>query len=165
MPIAKLIAAAALVALVTAPREFGIGGGAILCVPEREIDADATPYAPSTKHLRDDGRPAFSFQIDAREVQRHVPRFSEESRPGDSRPASVLEGLVGFVSDRERQRYPLGVTCAPGHKTCARRTLIDGFLVEYDLQAQNLALGSDLDRFLAGKIAEWRDNCHATDRL
>lgn len=174
MPIAKVIAAAALVLLVGGPREFGIGGGAILCVPEREIDADAMPYAPDPKHLRGDG-PAFAFQFDADEVRRQIPAFSVDPRLKDLRPASTLEGSLGFVDSADR-RAEQHLTCrhdllrsgrysGAELQTCARVTRLDGFMVSYQVQERNAPLIADLDRFLRAKIAEWRDNCHSSDRL
>jgi hypothetical protein len=174
VPVAKLIAAAALLVLAGGPREFGIGGGAILCVPEREIDADATPYATSSRHLRDDG-PAFAFQFDADEVRRHVPAFSVDPHLADLRSARTLEGSLGFLEsvDRHDER---NLTCRhdvlrSGRysgvelQMCSRVTVIDGFRVSYEVQERNASLIAELDRFLDTKIAEWRDNCHSTDRL
>ena len=176
MPVAKLIAAAALVILAGAPREFGIGGGAILCVPERELDADAMPYAANPKHLGDDGTPALAFQFGADEVRRHVPQFSVDPRLADLRQASTLGGLLGFAGETTRRRYAANVSCRHEKlrggrhsgvelQTCSRTTLIDGLWVTYDVQERNVALVEALDRFLGSKIAEWRNNCHATDRL
>ena len=174
MPVARVIAAAALVLLTGGPREFGIGGGAILCVPEREIDADAMPYAPDPKHLQGDG-PAFAFQFDADDVRRRIPAFSVDPRLKDLRSANTLEGSLAFVDSADR-RAEAQLTCrhdvlrngrysGTELQTCARVTLIDGFLVSYRVQERNAPLIADLDRFLRARIAEWRDNCHATDRL
>ena len=175
MPAARLIAAAALVFLAAAPREFGIGGGAILCVPERELDADAMPYAPSTRHLSDDGSPALAFQFGADEVRRAVPQFLVDPRLADLRQASTLDGTLGFVRRPDPRRYAPNVSCRHETlhggrydgvelQTCSRATLIDGLWVTYAVQERNVALVAALDRFLGRKIAEWRDNCHATDR-
>ena len=174
MPVARLIAAAALVLLASGPREFGIGGGAILCVPDREIDADATPYAPSPRHLPSDGL-AFAFQFDADDVRRQVPAFSVDPGLKDLRQASTLEGLLGFLDGANRHDEPRlacrrdvlrnGRPNGVELHTCSRVTVIDGFLISYEVQERNASLIAELDRFLGAKIREWRDNCHATERL
>ena len=176
MAVAKLIAAAAFIILAASPREFGIGGGVILCVPERELDTDAMPYAPSPKHLRDDGTPALAFQFSADEVRRDVPQFAVDPHVADLRPANTLAGTVAFVKAADRPHYAADMTCRQEtlHRgtgdaivlhTCTRVTLIDGLWVTYDVQKRNLTLADALDRFLRTKIAAWRDNCHATDRM
>lgn len=176
MAVAKLIAAAAFIILAASPREFGIGGGVILCVPERELDTDAMPYAPSPKHLRDDGTPALAFQFSADEVRRDVPQFAVDPHVADLRPANTLAGTVAFVNAADRQRHAAMVTCrretlrhgrdgAVELHTCSRAALVDGLLVTYDIQERNRTLIDALDRFLSARIAAWRDNCHATDRM
>lgn len=177
MPAVKTgaVAAAVLVALAGAPREFGIGGGAVLCVPEGEIDPDATPYAPDPKQLTA-GSPAFAFQFAADEVRRHVPKFSVDPRLADVRSARLLQGSLGFVDDAGREKHASRLSCRREalrdtsnskieFTTCSRIALIDGFLVGYEIQQANAPLVPDLDRFLTGKITEWRADCHATDRM
>lgn len=177
MPVAKAVAVAAavLVALAGAPREFGIGGGAVLCVPEDDIDPDATLYTPDPKQLTS-GSPAFAFQFAADQVRRDVPKFSVDPRVAEVRSARLLQGSLGFVDDAGREKYASGLTCRREalrqtlsskieFTTCSRIALIDGFLVGYEIQQANAPLVPDLDRFLKGKIAEWRANCHATDRM
>jgi hypothetical protein len=175
VPAAKLLAAAALVLLAAAPREFGIGGGPILCVPDREIDLDATPYRPDAKHLQA-GDAAFSFRFGADTVRQHVPGFAVDPALADLSQVNTLDGSLGFASETGSPREAPRVTCRRevlrhgNHagaelRTCTRAALIDGMSVAYQVQERNAALVAEIDRFLAGKIAEWRDNCHATDRM
>ncbi len=153
MPPARLIAAAALVLLAGGPREFGIGGGAILCVPEREIDADLTPYAPAPKHIPA-GSVAFAFAFPGDEVRGSVPGY-----PADSR-------LAGSLAFAEHVQSDSRLTCrAAASAACDRTALIDGLLVRYSIEKRNVELVSGLDDFIANKIGEWRDNCHSMDRL
>ncbi len=169
IPLPKIAAAAVLTLLAGGPREFGIGGGAILCVPEADIDADATPYAPNPKQLQAGGT-AFAFQFAAAEVRRHVPGFAVDPELADLRAANTLSGTVGFAD--EAGTKPAGVVCRPrtlgpgrALSTCTRATRIDGFRVDYEIEERNAGLVMALDEFLRGKIAAWRDNCHATDRM
>ena len=153
MPAGKLIAAVALVLLAGGPREFGIGGGAILCVPEREIDADLTPYTPAPKHIQA-GSVAFAFFFPADDVQGSVPGFPAGSR------------LTGSLAFAEHVQSDSRLTCrAVAPVACDRTALIDGLLVRYGVEKRNIELVSGLDQFIANKIGEWRDNCHSTDRL
>ncbi|MBV8538570.1 MAG: hypothetical protein JO128_23425 [Alphaproteobacteria bacterium] len=153
MPVARLIAAAALVVLAGGLREFGIGGGAILCVPEREIDADVTPYTPAPKHIQA-GSVAFAFVFPADDVRGSIPGFPIDSR------------LAGSLAFAEHVRSDSRLTCRTGGPmACDRTALIDGLLVHYVVEKRNVELVSELDHFIANKIGEWRDNCHSTDRL
>ena len=147
MALAEVIAAAVLLALVGGQREFGIGGGAILCVPEAEIDADLTPYTPNPKRLQAGG--GFAFAV--------------ATGLGLPKPVGTLRGSLAFVDDADPRRYPSRVGC--NAKGCARTTLIDGFVVTYEVRDQDPTLIAELDQLLRGKIADWRHNCHATDRL
>ena len=153
MPPARLIAAAALVLLAGGPREFGIGGGAILCVPEREIDADLTPYTPAPKHIQA-GSVVFAFSFPADDVRGSIPGFPRDSR------------LTGSLAFAEHVQSDSRLTCrAAAPVGCDRIALIDGILVRYGVETRNVELVSGLDRFIANKIGEWRDNCHSTDRM
>ena len=180
MPLLKIAAAAILTILVGAPREFGIGGGPILCVPDQDIDLDVLPYTPDHKHLPIVGgrAPGFPFRFAAGEVGRRVPGFVVDPHLEGLREAETLSGSIGFLDDAGRRRTaaPAPLTCRPKTlrygrysgtelRTCTRTTLIDGFLVTYEIQDANASLVPALDEFLRAKIAGWRANCHATDRM
>lgn len=181
MPVLKIAAAAAiLTVLAGAPREFGIGGGAILCVPEHDIDLDVLPYMPDPKRLPVGGgrTPGFPFRFSADEVRRHVPGFAVDPRLAGLREADTLQGSLGFLDERDRRHYAASppLTCRDETlrygrysgttlHTCERVTLIDGFLVRYEIQNANAPLTAALDGFLRAKIADWRAACHATDRM
>ena len=180
MPVLKIAAAAILTVLIGAPREFGIGGGAVLCVPEHDLDLDALPYMPDPKRLPVGGgrAPGFPFQFSAAEVRREVPSFSVDPKLAGLRAAETLSGSLGFLDagDRPGEAAVPPLTCRDQSlrygryagtelHTCTRTTVIDGFLVTYRIQKRNASLTAALDGFLHAKIAEWRDNCHATDRM
>jgi hypothetical protein len=180
MPVLKIAAAAILTVLAGAPREFGIGGGAVLCVPEHDIDLDVLPYTPDPKRLPVGGgrMPGFPFQFSAGEVRRHVPAFVVDPHVADLRQANTLAGSLGFLDAGDRRHDPVApaLTCRDEtlrygrHSgttlhTCERMTRIDGFLIRYEIQQANAPLTAALDGFLRAKIAAWRAACHATDRM
>ena len=180
IPVLKVAAAAVLTVLIGAPREFGIGGGAILCVPEHDLDLDALPYTPDPKRLPVGGghAPGFTFRFDAAEVRERVPGFVVDPHLVGLRQADTLAGSLGFLDEADRRRYAAAPPLACRDETlrygrfdgtelhaCTRTTLIDGFLVTYEIQQANAPLTAQLDGFLRDKIADWRAGCHATDRM
>jgi hypothetical protein len=44
-------------------------------------------------------------------------------------------------------------------RSCRRVVKLDGFLVDYQIQENNLPLYLQLDAFLQSKIAEWKTRC------
>jgi len=44
-------------------------------------------------------------------------------------------------------------------RTCSRVVKLDGFLVDFHIQEENLALIPRIDGLVRGKIAEWKANC------
>jgi hypothetical protein len=45
-------------------------------------------------------------------------------------------------------------------RTCSRVTKLDGFLVDFHIQEENLPLIQQVDEMVRKKIGEWRANCH-----
>lgn len=43
--------------------------------------------------------------------------------------------------------------------SCRRVTVLDGFILDYQIQKDNLPLYPQIDRFLLSKLVEWKKNC------
>ncbi len=52
-----------------------------------------------------------------------------------------------------------GKFAGQARRACTRVAILDGFIVNYRVQEDNLRLYKQLDAFLLGKIAEWKRNC------
>jgi len=52
-----------------------------------------------------------------------------------------------------------GKFAGQARRSCTRVAILDGFIVNYRVQEDNLPLYRQLDEFLRGKIAEWKRNC------
>lgn len=44
-------------------------------------------------------------------------------------------------------------------RSCRRVVVLDGFILDYQIQKENVPLYQQLDAFLRGKIADWKKNC------
>jgi hypothetical protein len=150
---------------------FSLNGGPVLCVPEDALDVGRVPYARNASDLSSGGVP---FIFDGAEIRQQIPDYAIDPDLEAYRPASALSGWVELL--RPGEVLDLPATCShealqsgryAGHElhTCLHLTVIDDFLVTYWFQERNTKLVPEFDRLLAGKIAEWRANCHATRRL
>lgn len=43
--------------------------------------------------------------------------------------------------------------------SCRRVTVLDGFILDYQIRKENLPLYQQIDRFLQSKLVEWKKNC------
>jgi hypothetical protein len=97
---------------------------------------------------------AFAFVFPADDIRGSVPGFPIDSR------------LTGSLAFAEHVQSDSRLTCrAVAPMACDRTALFDGLLVRYGVEQRNVELVSELDRFVANKIVEWRANCHSTDRM
>jgi len=57
------------------------------------------------------------------------------------------------------ENISVGQFSGASRQSCRRVKIIDGFLVDYQVQEDNVPLYQQFDGFLEGKIAEWKKNC------
>jgi hypothetical protein len=64
-----------------------------------------------------------------------------------------------IVTTCEYKTIPLGPYQGKSLRTCARVVIIDGFLVDYKLQQENVELIPEIDSMIRKKLSEWKRNC------
>ncbi len=86
---------------------FGVGGKAILCVPERDMDSRVLSYAEETTNL-EIGRghaPGFAFLFDPAEMRDRFPNYYVNRDKAHPAHIDMLHGSLGFTSLEDRRRW------------------------------------------------------------
>jgi len=152
-------------ALAGSLHSFGLDGGVILCVADRDLDPERMPVMPRSTQV--------PFFFGAADMRQEISGYSVDTGLERYRPASAFYGTVDLAGDTGAVATPpcrheaLSAGPYAGHelKSCERTVVLDGLRVTYRFQERNAALIPEFDRFLSAKIVEWRANCHATERL
>jgi hypothetical protein len=64
-----------------------------------------------------------------------------------------------IVATCNYQNIPLGPYRGKSLRTCTRVVIIDGFLVDYRLQEENVELFPEIDLMIRNKLSGWERNC------
>ncbi len=77
--------------------------------------------------------------------------------PDGARPMPTPNSIV--IASCNEDHIPVGPFAGATLHPCRRVVIHQGFMLDYQIQRDNVPLYSDIDSFLFGKIEEWRRNC------